>query len=182
MGVNKDTKIYYKYDLREAALTGAVTKTTVDDNAGGTMDTYVFRNAADDADIRTDTMKNIFLHTAEAHSKNNFPGVTKNGKGAYAESIMALKVWGSVDEAKAAIFDDAILTAYDTHADRQEWALVDGNKGLKHTKDWKIQDDSSGDSHWKQFKDAVDGRWVSGDGEDYLKLGAIITDNDSHIF
>ena len=79
MGVNKDTKIYYKYDLQESALQGTVTKTTVDDDSGvegQNMDAFVFRNFSNDADIRTDTMKNIFLHTVEAHSKNNFPDVT----------------------------------------------------------------------------------------------------------
>jgi hypothetical protein len=92
-----------------------------------------------------------------------------------------MRVWNSVAEAKAQLFGPDILAGFDTHCDRQEWALVDGNKGLKHTRDWKIENDATVDGHYAQFKTAHDGKHAEGTNP-YFQLGAIFIDDSSHLF
>ena len=185
MGVNKDSKIFYLYNCTEGAFTGTV-GTSGSANPTGTVDegksmigdkSFTYRNKADDADVTTyNDPVSIFK---EIRAQVN--GVTQdpNTKDAYPETILPLVVHASVDAAKAAIFDAAVLTAFDTHCDNVSWGLVDGDKGLKMTRDWKIETDPTADDHKKQFKDAMDGRWAS---DTYLKVGGILTDSDSHLF
>ena len=168
MGVNKDTKIFYLHNVTEGAFTG-----TQGTNEASDV-TYTYRNKADDADVvYTDEIGLVFWDIRQEHGKD------PNTKDDYPETILPLVVHASVDAAKAAIFDAAVLTAFDTHCDNVQWALVDGDKGLKMTRDWKIEYDASADDHYKQFKDAMDSRWASGT---YGLDGAFLVDSTDHIF
>ena len=166
MGVLKNTKIFYLHNVTEGAFTG--TKGTNEANDV----TYTWRNKADDADkVILDDIGLVFKDIRQEHGKD------PNTKDDYPETILPLIVHASVDAAKAAIFDAAVLTAYDTHCDNISWALVDDDKGLKMTRDWKIEYDPSADSHLTQFKTAMDGRWAN---DTYLKLGGIMVDSTDH--
>ena len=168
MGVLKDTKIFYLHNVTEGAFTG-----TQGTNEASDV-TYTYRNKADDADkVMLDEIGLVFKDIRQEHGKN------PNTKDDYPETILPLIVHASVDAAKAAIFDAAVLTAYDTHCDNVSWALVDGDKGLKMTRDWKVENDPSADSHLTQFKAAMDSRW---DSDTYLKLGGIMVDSTDHLF
>tara|TARA_Y100000310_G_C20361114_1_gene659011 strand:+ start:64 stop:594 length:531 start_codon:yes stop_codon:yes gene_type:complete len=176
MGVNKDTKIFYLHNATRSGFSSGTGTVEEDDDDG--YITYTFRNKANDADViyrgrYIDLIDEVFEQLIQEHGKN------PNTKDPYPETILPLIVHDNVDTAKATIFDAAVLTAFDTHCDRQEWALVDNNKGLKMTRDWKIEMDPTADDHYKQFKDAMDGRWVT---YEYLKIGGILTDSDSHLF
>ena len=163
MGVNKDTKIFYQHSCEESDFTGSL--------GGGS--TYTYRNKADDADITKTGMHEVLKDITSHHTKD------PNAKDSYPETILALKTYGNVADAKAGMIHADVLAAFDTHCDRQEWALVDGNKGLKMTRDWKIEYDASADDHYKQFKDAMDSRWASGT---YGLAGAFLVDSTDHIF
>ena len=168
MGVNKDTKIFYLHNVTEGAFTGTIGTNEANDV------TYTWRNKADDADkVILDDIGLVFKDIRQEHGKD------PNTKDDYPETILPLIVHASVDAAKAAIFDAAVLTAYDTHCDNVSWALVDGDKGLKMTRDWKIENDPSADGHYAQFKTAMDGRWAN---DTYLKLGGIMVDSTDHLF
>ena len=169
MGVNKNTKIFYLHNVTDGAFTGAITTGEEDGEK-----TFTFRNKADDADVVIKWSVNTVFYTIRAEH-----GKDPNTKDDYPETILPLIVHASVDAAKAAIFDAAVLTAYDTHCDNVSWALVDGDKGLKMTRDWKIETDPTAESHDTQLKTAMDGRWAN---DTYLKIGGIITDSDSHLF
>ena len=170
MGVLKDTKIFYLHNVTEGAFTGTIGTNEADDK------TFTFRNKADDADIvHLEDIGKVFEEIRQEHGQ--YPPA--NTKDAYPETILPLVTHASVDAAKAAIFDAAVLTAYDTHCDNVSWALVDGDKGLKMTRDWKVEMDATADSHYTQFRDAMNPRWTD---HEYLKIGGIITDNDVHLF
>ena len=171
MGVLKDTKIFYLHNVTEGAFTGTV-GVAPEESKG--VKTFTYRNKANDADIEIlDDMGLVFKEIRQEHGK------TPNTKDAYPETILPLIVHASADAAKAAIFDAAVLTAYDTHCDNVSWALVDGDKGLKMTRDWKIEMDPTADSHYTQFRNAMNPRWET---YEYLKNGGILTDSDSHLF
>jgi len=94
-----------------------------------------------------------------------------------------MQTWASVGEAKKCTFGPDILAAFDTHCDTQEWALVDGDKGLKHTRDWKIENNASADGHYAQFKAAHDSKHdVEAANNPYFQSGAFFTNDSSHLF
>ena len=162
MGVLKDTMIFYQHSVQGSDFTG-----TTDGS------TYTYRNRADDADITKTGVVEVLKDIMQHHTKE------PSAKDSYPETILALNTHASVSDAKTAMIHSDVLAAYDTHCDRQEWALVDGDKGLKMTRDWKVEYNADADNHYKQFKDAMDPRWPSGT---YLLNGAFLTDSDSDIF
>ena len=185
MGVNKDTKIFYKHGdaddfdgVAGQSTTGTITWNNAPTHEEGTVgwkeaDSFTYRNEANDADIVKNKWQDVLADLITKH--------TVGSKSAYPEGVVPMKTWASVAEAKAGMFGQGILAGFDTHCDRQEWALVDGNKGLKHTRDWKIENDASADGHYAQFKTTFDSRH-SNAANPYLQLGAIITTDNDHLF
>ena len=94
-----------------------------------------YRNKNNDADLTVSngTVAEVISDITQYH--------TSDTEDAYPVTIVDYKVWGSIADAKAGIISSTVLAAFDTHCDRQEWALVDNNKGLKMTRDWKIEMD-----------------------------------------
>ena len=188
MGVNKDTKIFYKHGDAEAfegvggtnSVSGSVAFTAYDggENDSGNAgwkdaDSFTYRNEANNADVTKSDYKDVLADVVAKHS-----GSTKNS---WAEGVCPLETFSDVDDAKKKIFGPTILAGFDTHCDNQQWALVDGNKGLKHTRDWKVENDASKDGHYAQFKTAFDGKHAEGN-DPYFQLGAFKIDDTGHLF
>ena len=182
MGVNKDTKIFYKHGDADAfaavggqSTTGSITANLFTDKAKGwkEADSFTYRNEDNNADITKASWKEVMADLVVKHTGGN--------KNAYAVGVAPLATFASIEIAKNEIFGPNMLAAYDTHCDRQEWALVDGDTGLKHTRDWKIENNASLDGHYAQFKTEHDGKWGA-PTDYYLGLGAFITDDSSHLF
>ena len=102
MGVNKDTKIFYQHSCEESDFTGSL--------GGGS--TYTYRNKADDADITKTGMSEVLKDITSHHTKD------PNAKDSYPETIMALKTYGNVADAKAGMIHADVLAAFDTHCDK----------------------------------------------------------------
>jgi hypothetical protein len=172
MGVTKDTKIYYQHNTTEpawnhsngveATLNGGAC--VVYSNKGGsTLGTagdrdqlfFKFRNKANDADVEVEGSPiKVFGAIASDHAID--------ATSAWAEGVLPFVVHASVADAKTAIMNADMIAAFDSDTDRNEYELVDGGKGLKHTFDWPVENDASADSKYKQFKDTYDSRWVPG--------------------
>ena len=137
------------------------------DNDGGTRgfkdaDSFTYRNEADNADVVKNDFKDVLADVVSKHS-----GSTKN---TWAEGVVPLETFSDVDDAKSKIFGPTIVAGFNTHCDRQEWSLVDGDKGLKHTRDWKVENDPTADGHYAQFKTNFDGKHAEGNDPYYLSL------------
>ena len=187
MGVNKDTKIFYKHGDADAfngvggtnSVSGSITFTAYSpESDGGTRgdknaDSFTYRNEADNADVVKNDYKDVLADVVAKHS-----GSTKNS---WAEGVCPLETFSDVADAKSKIFGPTILAGFDTHCDRQEWSLVDGDKGLKHTRDWKVENDPTADGHYAQFKTAFDGKHADVN-DPYYQLGAFKIDDTGHLF
>ena len=172
MGVTKDTKIYYQHNTTERAWNhsngveealngGACVQYTKKGGAAhgtaGDRDQlyYKFRNKADDADVEVEGSP---IKVFEAINPDHAVDATS----AWAEGVLPFVVHGNVGDAKVAMMHSDIIAAYEANTDRNEFELVDGGKGLKHTFDWPVENDATADSKYKQFKDTYDARWVPG--------------------
>ena len=193
MGVIKITKIYYKYNMDKDAFenlgNAAETVTSTYTAAGdlpGSDNQYTFRNEADDGWLVAKDLNGVMGHITTNMDQTGRNGKSANAKKAWGESILPLIVHGSVDAAKAAIMPGASITTLDTHCDNQSWSLVDGDKGLKHTRDHKINANAGQDSHSVQLTAAITAAWDGGSGnganDGWLNAGCILTDSDSHLF
>ena len=190
MGVVKITKIYYQYHLDKTAFVTlgnaaeTVTSEFCTDCPG--PDQYCFRNSANDGWLVAEDLNGVMGHITSAMDQAGRNGKTANVKNAWGESILPLVVHGSLDAAKAAIMPGASMTTLDTHCDTQEWELVEGGKGLKHTRDHKINDNAGQDGHSVQLTAAIVSSWgagsTNGGNDGWLNAGCILTDSDSHIF
>jgi hypothetical protein len=190
MGIHKTTKIYYQHNLEDSAFTG--TKRANDDRGFGewylgddhsedsTSVVYTYTDQATATEVNLPTLRGVATKLHAYHTKG------PNVKHAFPESILALKTWASVAEAKAAIFNASSITAFDDHCDQQEWALVDGDKGLKHTRDHKEGANHPADLETKAQvgpSGADDPARTSEDNNDgFMKLPSILVDDSSHLF
>ena len=193
MGVIKITKIYYQYNMTKDAFTtlgDAADPVTSEFTAAASLpgddDNYTFRNKADDGWLVAKNLNEVMGLITEQNDQKGRNGKSANAKDAWGESILPLVVHANVDAAKSAIMPDASITSLNTHCDNQSWSLVDGNKGLKHTRDHKINANAGQDGHSIQLEAAIQSAWSGGSGngsnDGWLKAGCILTDSDDHLF
>jgi len=176
MGYHKDTKVFKLHESADSAFKGTKTAQTGGDGSARNEFNYVYRNKDNNADLTVSngTVAEVISDITQYH--------TSDTEDAYPVTIVDYKVWGSVADAKAGIISPTVLAAFDTHCDRQEWALADGGKTLRMTRDWATP------TSYADFKTAVDGRWAAGDDVDtsadsgYLKFGGVISSDSNHLF
>ena len=196
MGVTKITKIYYQHNTEQGRWNYNIgTEETLNGGnckqitrlggafAGVTPDRmqlyFKFRNKANNADIEVEGSPiKVFGAIASDHAID--------ATSAWAEGVLPFVVHASVADAKTAIMHPDIIAAFNSDTDRNEFELVDGDKGLKHTRDHKINPNAGQDSHSVQLKAAITAAWDGGSGngsnDGWLNAGCILTDSDSHIF
>ena len=175
MGFHKDTMKFYLHESQDAAFQGTKTAQVGGDLSPRNENDYVYRNKNNDADLTVSngTIAEVISDITQYH--------TTTTEDPYPKTVVTYKVWGNVADAKAGMITPTVLTALDTHCDRQEWALEEGDTCLKLTRDWKTLT-----SH-TDFKTAVDGRWSAADSDEnpdngYLKFGGLMAESGSHLF
>jgi len=171
MEINKQTKIYYMHNLTDDAFLkngGSIHISTLT-----SLKEYYFRRKKDINNLPPPGGQ--IVNSDIAHQlEEKYDRIDSNSlelvfgkvvvvegysKDPYYKTVLPLITWSSVADAKTKIFPESSIKTLNAHCEKQEWALVDSNTGLKHTYDFKIEYDPALIDHGTQLQSKINSEW-----------------------